>query len=360
MSGLAVLGGMAIEFSSTVEQVPFYDPMADFAADTRPVEYRTDPLTGQQSRVVSEWFPNPPEDPDVEAYVGDGEDCVFCPDRVREATPTYPDFVGFDRGSVGEAVSFPNLFPYGTGSNVVVLTEDHFRPVGDLPAELLADGLACALEYVGAVVDHEGAQFASVNMNLLPSSGSSVVHPHMQAIVDDHGTNETRRRLEAERAHYDDRGRSYWAELREEEQDGPRWVGSTGDVAWLAPFAPIHQYHVTGVTDATGIPDPDPDGRVVADLARGIETVLSYYEDRGLNAFNFALGLVAAEPASPAVVDIVARPTFDRHYVNDAFYLQALHDGRVLDVPPEEYAPEVGAFFDGPPATTGCRSHPNE
>jgi galactose-1-phosphate uridylyltransferase len=333
---------MAIEFRKAVEEARFYSPLADFDLDTQLVEYREDPLTGEQTRVVAAWFPDP-EDSDAEPDAGDGEDCVFCPGMVGDATPEYPDYVGVDRGSVGEATSFPNLFPYGKHSNVVVLTEDHFRPVGDLPAGLLADGLACALEYVHAAVEHDGSRFASVNMNLLPSAGSSVLHPHLQAIVDDHGTNEARRRLDAERAYHADAGGTYWADLRDEERDGPRYVGRTGDVEWLAPFAPASQYHVRGVTDVTGIPDPG--SPAVEDLAAGLENVLSFYDDRGLDAFNFTLHLVRGETASPAVLDVVARPAFEEEYVNDVFYLQALHDERIVDVAPEEYAPEVGGFF---------------
>jgi galactose-1-phosphate uridylyltransferase len=334
---------MAIEFERTVGRATFHDPTEGFTESARPVEYREDPLTGVQSRVVTEYFPAPETDPDLEAYAGDGSDCFFCPGAVEEATPTYPDFVGVDRGSVGEAISFPNLFPYGTHSNVVVLTERHFRPIDDLPAERLADGLACALQYVRAAVEHDGSAFASINMNFLPSSGSSVVHPHLQAVVDDHGTNGMRRRHDAERAYRAEHGERFWTALLDEVRDGPRHVGSTGGVEWVAPFAPTNQYHVRAVTGVDGVPDPD--APAVADLADGIERVLAFYADRGINAFNFALSMVEAAPASRAVLDVVARTPFADQYTNDVFYFQALHDERVVDVAPEEYGPEAAAFF---------------
>jgi galactose-1-phosphate uridylyltransferase len=334
---------MTVEFERTVEHATFHDPMEEFAENERPVEYRRDPLTGQRSRVVAEYFPSPASEPDLDAYAGDGTDCFFCPGTVEDATPTYPDFVGVDRGSVGEAVSFPNLFPYGTHSNVVVLTEEHFRPIDDLPADRFADGLSCALEYVRAAADHDGSQFASVNMNFLPASGSSVVHPHLQAVVDDHGTNETRRRLDAERAYRADHGEPYWEALLGAVRGGPRHVGTTGDVEWVAPFAPTNQWHLRAVTDVTGFTDPD--APVLADLAAGIERALAFYADRGVNAFNFALSMVDEDPASPAVLDVVARTPFAEHYTNDVFYFQALHDERVVDVAPEDYGPEAAAFF---------------
>lgn len=332
---------MPIEFEQITEQATFYSPLADFDLDTRTVEYRTDPLTGEQTRVVTEWFPERDGEFDVESYAGDGEDCFFCPGTVEESTPEYPDFVGVDRGSVGEATSFPNLFPYGEHSNVVVLTEDHFRPLEGFETGMLADGLASAFEYVTAVVAHDGSTYASVNMNYLPPSGSSVVHPHLQAIVDDHGTNEARRRLEAARDYRDEHGRGYWSDLCDEEREGPRYIGATGDVEWFAPFAPMGQYHVRGVTGVGGVPDPGDS--VLADLASGIEGVLRFYDDCGLDAFNFALQAVD-DPTLPAVLDVVARPGIEDQYVNDAFYLQTLHDERVVDVAPEAYAPDVGAF----------------
>lgn len=235
--------------------------------------------TARHSRLVVDWFPEPPDDPAIDDYVRDDGGCFFCPETVTDATPEYPDFVGTARGTRGEATSFPNFFPYGKHSNVVVLTEEHFRPINELSADRLTDGLTCALEYVSSVVVHDRSSFASINMNFLPSSGSSVVHPHLQAIVDDHGTNESRRRLTEKREYYDDHGRSFWVDLLDEDRDGPRYVGATGDVEWITPFAPLSQWHVSGVTDAMGIPDPND--KVVSGLASGIENILSFYADRG-------------------------------------------------------------------------------
>ena len=333
---------MSIEFTSTVETARFYNPLEEFAADAVEIEHRRDPLTGRRTRIVPDVFPMPEDEPAIDAFVGDGEGCFFCPENVTEATPEYPEFVGVDRGSVGEAISFPNLFPYGKGSNVVVLTEDHFRSIDEFTAPILADGLACALEYVHAVRDHEAATYASINMNLLPSSGSSVAHPHLQTIVDDHGTEASTRIARHERAYYADHGRRYWEDLLEKERSGPRYVGSTGDVEWVAPFAPKHQWHVAGITDVTGTPEPDDDA--VADLAAGVENVLAYYADLGLNAHNFALRLID-EPSSTPVVDVVARPVFGEHYVNDAYFMTVLHDEPTVDVAPETYAGEAAGYF---------------
>lgn len=333
---------MSLEFREEIDTARFHSPLEDFEETEVDVQIREDPLTGQQTRIVPEVFPGGETRPDVSEFVGDDEGCFFCPDMVGDATPTYPDFVGMERGETGEAVSFPNLFPYGKHSNVVVLTEDHFRPMEDFTTEQFADGLSAALEYLESVVAHDGSEFASINMNLLPSAGSSVVHPHLQTVADNHGTNRQRLLHRHERAYYEEQGESYWQALLEEERDGERYVGSTGEVSWLAPFAPTHHWHVTGITDVVGLPDPG--SGVVTALADGITNVLSYYASLNLNAHNFSIRFTD-DPASRAVIDVIARAPFDDHYVSDAFFFTTLHDERIVDVPPEEYAPELAEEF---------------
>lgn len=334
---------MPIEFDRSIDEARLKSPLEEFERVTKPIERRVDPLTGRTTMVVESVFPRPDGDSNLEASIGDGADCLFCPERVEEVTPEYPDSIGFERGSRGQATSFPNLFPYAKHANVVVLTEDHFRAIGDLGRDRLEDGLSCGLEYLQAVADADDPRFASINMNLLPPSGSSVRHPHMQAIADDGGTNRQALVARCERTYHETNGRTYWADLLDRERDGDRYVGETGEIAWIAPFAPIGQWHVAGISDVNGLPDPD--ASVVADFATGIESVLEYYADLGLDAFNFGLRFDRSEPASRVVVDVVARPAFEERYVNDTFYFQTIHGQEIVDVAPETYAPEVAAHF---------------
>ncbi|MFB6125609.1 MAG: hypothetical protein ABEJ59_06595 [Halanaeroarchaeum sp.] len=335
---------MSIEFPSTRQAATFYNPLADFEETTIPVEMREDPLTGRQSRIVPDNFLLPEEDPSIDAVVADDEGCFFCPEMVGEATPEYPDFVGVDRGSVGEATSFPNLNPYGAHSNVVVLTEDHYVPIDEFAVETFANGFEAAVEYVEAVFAHDDdANVASVNMNFLRSAGSSIVHPHIQTLVDDRGTNLQRRRLDAEREYDDQHGSRYLDDLVDTERDGERWVGETGTVAWHAPFAPQHHRHVQGVVDAEGVPAAGSDAYV--DLARGLVGVLQSYADVGLNSFNVALTLVDDDPATRPVLDVVSRSVFDEYYWSDATFFTSIHEEGVVDVAPEEYADEVAAHL---------------
>ncbi|MFW6002853.1 MAG: hypothetical protein ACOCPT_00330 [Halanaeroarchaeum sp.] len=334
---------MAIQFTSTRQEASFYSPLEDFEATTIPVEVREDPLTGSQTRIVPESF-IVEEDPDIESVVSDDEGCFFCPDSVREVTPEYPDFVGMGRGAVGEATSFPNLNPYGSHSNVVVLTEEHYVPIDEFEPGIFADGFEAAMEYVHAVFDaDEDATVASVNMNFLRSAGSSIIHPHIQSLVDDRGTNRQRRRLDAHREYHAENGSRYFDDLLDAERDGDRHIGRIGDVEWYAPFAPRHHLNLRGVLDVNT--DRVTDGDVLGDLASGLVSVLQFYADEGLNSFNFAFQLVEDDPATRPVIDVVARSVFDQYYWSDATFFDTLHEEAVVDVPPEEYASDVAEFF---------------
>jgi galactose-1-phosphate uridylyltransferase len=333
---------MPIEFTSEVQRASFYSPLEEFAHVDVDVEVREDPLTGRQSRIVPESFLTP-DSYDIEEVVEDSEGCFFCPDSVGEVTPTYPDFVGVDRGREGEATSFPNLNPYGAHSNVVALTEDHYRPIDEFDPSTFADGIRLALRYVEAVRDHdETAAYASINMNFLRPAGSSLIHPHLQTLVDDRATNHQRRLLEASRAYHDAHGSAYWADLAERERDGERHVADTGSVRWLAPFAPKHHRHLVGVAAESGVPDPG--GDLPGDLGTGLASVLDGYAAAGLNSFNVAIYL-ADDPAMPPVLDVVARSVFDEYYWSDSPFFTVLHDEGVVDLAPETYAAEAREAF---------------
>jgi galactose-1-phosphate uridylyltransferase len=334
---------MSISFDRSEQTASFHSPLEDFEAVEIEVEVREDPLTDRQARIVPESFLKA-EDPDIESVVADDEDCFFCPGTVQEVTPEYPDWVGMDRGSVGEATSFPNLNPYGTHSNVVALTDAHYKPIDAFEPADFRNGLAAALDYIERVFEHDTeAAFASVNMNFLRSAGSSIVHPHLQTLVDGRGTNRQRELTNAAREYADEHDVEYWEALLEAERDGYRWIGSTGTVDWLAAFAPHHHRQIIGVGEPDGVPAPDTD--IVSDLAAGIVNVLEYYGDAGLNAFNLAWHLSADEVGMRPVVELVARSVFEEYYWSDSPFFTVLHDEGVVDEAPETVAADASSFF---------------
>ncbi|MFW6457887.1 MAG: hypothetical protein ACOCY6_00540 [Halodesulfurarchaeum sp.] len=331
---------MSLDFDRQFQEASFYSPLEDFERTTVEVELRTDPLTGRQTRIVPEAFVEPEESPELEEAVVEPEGCFFCPGTVKEATPEYPDFVGFDRGSVGEATSFPNLNPYGSHSNVVVLTEDHYVPMEDLSAWVLADGFQAAWEYVDRVLEHDSdARRASINMNFLPTAGSSIIHPHMQTLLDDQGTAEQQARIAGAKTYEGDPSAYFDEAIAASEEEG-RFVGSTGDIDWYAPFAPGHHRHVRGVL----APEAFGTESTFEKLAIGVGNLLSSYAKAGLNSFNFGLHYLP-DTSLPPHIDVVARSVFERYAWSDATFFETIHDERVIDLAPELYASQAAEQF---------------
>lgn len=332
---------MPIEFRQSTQTASFYSPLADFEQVEVAVEVREDPVTGRRTRIVSDNFLLPDREPDIDGFVSDAEGCFFCPGLVDEATPKYRGISGTDRGKKGEATSFPNLHPYGGYSNVVVLTSEHFVPIDGFTPGVFADGISLAIEYIGSVMDADSEMsVASVNMNYLRPAGSSIVHPHLQTLVDRVGTNEQSRLYDGVASFRDDTNESYWEVLLDTEETNDRLVGETGRVTWMAPFAPKHHWHIRGVPDYSGVPAGN-DG-VVQDIATGIVNAFEFYEGVGLNSCNLVIHI--AEGRRP-IIDIVGRSVFDTYYWSDATFFAMLHDESVIDVAPEEYAENAQTYF---------------
>jgi UDPglucose--hexose-1-phosphate uridylyltransferase len=331
-----------MDYESHTQSATFNSPIEDFEEVTKEIEVRRDQLTGRTARVADGVFIMP-EEYDIESVVSDNEGCFFCPELVEDATPTYADWFGEKRGARGEAVSFPNLNPYGGYSNVVVLTETHFQPMEAFTDQQFADGFGAALEYIRAVREHDSdAGPGSVNMNFLRSAGSSLVHPHMQTLVGEFGTNEQRRLRTASREYHEENDSIYWRDLVAEERGGERWLGETDGVEWFVPFAPRHHWHVTGVLDCAVAPDSDDD--IIDGLADGLTNVLAAYADLGLNAFNLALHL-PDDDTMPPLINVVARSVFSEYYWSDSSFFTVLHDEGVVQSRPEDYATGIREQF---------------
>lgn len=332
---------MTIEYSESTQTATLHSPLEDFEEVSVDVTIREDPLTGRQTRLADGSFVMPEEDPDIDHIIDDTDGCFFCPGTVESATPTYAD-VDMERGSVGEAVSFPNLNPYGGHSNVIAITKDHYASPAEFTAAQLRDGFIAAIDYIDAVQDsNPAAEFAAINMNFLRPAGSSIIHPHMQTIVDDRGTTKHRRLLAAARTFTDENERAYWSAAVTDAQNAGRYIGSTTEVDWIAPYAPHHHRHVRGVC----LDPPAATADLAPGLGAGLENVLSAYAAEGFNSFNFVVFVSPSDPAFPPIVDVIARSVFDQYYWSDSPFFTILHDEAVIDTPPETYATPIAEHF---------------
>ncbi|MCP5420597.1 MAG: hypothetical protein H6970_04185 [Gammaproteobacteria bacterium] len=325
-----------------------YDPRQQFALSTIESEVRYDPLTGNSGRLCHFVFNTPPPS-DLQAIIAtSAAQCPFCPDKVLSATPRFPvEMIPEGRIQLGEAVLFPNLFPYDDISAITALSSEHFYPMDDMPVSMIADGLCIARDFFRrlAALPTTGSPlgYGIVTWNYMPPAGASQVHPHMQVIYTTTPGNGLRRELAAEIAYRERYGRCYWDDLLTTEQgEGTRWIGSSGNIPWFTPFVPTGLLGdcmavFPGRATLAAVSDAE-----ITDFARGLRRVLRYFAGRGLWSFNMSL---FPEQADTGVAHhwLTARlvPRFflnSQLHVSDVAYMPLLLDERLSMVYPEDTA----------------------
>jgi len=245
-------------------------------------------------------------------------------------------------------VVVPNIMAYATHSAVGIYDPGrHFLDLDDLTPSLVGDALAAMVRHAQAVRRLDpAARWSSINGNHLPPAGASLVHPHLQSAHDAYGL--TGQRLLAERSGAWKGGRgSYWAALVDQEAGGPRWVGQTGRVAWLTPFAPSGFHEVWGVVSgAADVTDlTEEDSRA---LGQGLSRVLAAYGAWNLTSFNFGViggGPQAHEHGYQVVLKVLSRSNPEPVYRSDATYFERIYGEALIDVSPEEVADGVRTRF---------------
>jgi galactose-1-phosphate uridylyltransferase len=212
---------------------------------------------------------------------------------------------------------------------------------------LIGDALIAMVRHARAVRRFDpDAVWSSINANYLPPSGASLVHPHLQSAHDAHGL--TLQRMLVERSEvWAAAHQPYWAALVDQEAGGPRWIGRTGRVAWLTPFAPTGFNEVWGVVDgAADVTDLTEDD--CGSLGEGLSRVLSGYHAGNLASFNF--GIVGGGPRGrqhgfQVVLKVMSRSNPEPTYRSDATYFERIYGEALIDVSPEEVASGLRVAF---------------
>jgi galactose-1-phosphate uridylyltransferase len=248
---------------------------------------------------------------------------------------------------VGTAVAIPNLFAKCAFDSVVIVDPSrHVLFPSKLASSALADAIRAAAELVRRAREHDPSLVHHVaGMNFLPPGGSSVPHPHFQVHVRSVPYSGIAGTLRLAVAYRERTGRSYWTDLLETERGGPRHVGGTGDVEWIAAWAPAHQKEIWGVLPGKAslaeISDADADA-----FGTGIAKVVSFYEESGTHPFTLAFHS-SAEAASGAWalhVKLCSRPAFKAQYTNyDTWFAPKFLGDEVHTEAPESYAGRLRA-----------------
>ena len=284
-------------FESQTISAKFVNPSGKIVE--RPVEIRTNPITGRSCRLAfsrineketaTDSLPLPPPDADKTTQ------CPFCRPQVNIKTPElHPDLALNGRLSFGDSLLFPNLYPYGSHSAVSLIGDEHFVEIGQAAGPSYTDSLLNSCRYLAKVLAcNPEAIYMAITQNHLPSAGGSLIHPHLQINADPVPANHHRTLMQKADKYYRLNNEFLFSSyLSQEKADGSRYIGATGSWQWVAAFAPEGFFEIWGILPRT-TSFFQSDASVWKDLAEGIINAQRFYRSLCRNGYN--LGLLAVE-----------------------------------------------------------------
>jgi len=276
-------------------------------------------------------------------------DCSFCPHNISQRTPKFPPvLVPEGRIKRGECLLFPNLYPFAEYHAVATLTERHFLDLDEFTTDMLVDNLVASKDFIALVQQKdEKAVYPMWIWNHLPSSGASIIHPHIQITVDRTPTPELRKLIGKSEEYWQQRRRNYWQELIEVERGiGDRYIGENDSVAVIASFAPRGNNEVQVIFKGP-VSLSDLDERQISDFSSVIVKILYSYKGMGVNSFNvitYSAPLMEHADYFWMSARVISRPVFQSFYTCDAGY-RRFYDVWVIETLPEEVAREMRTTF---------------
>jgi galactose-1-phosphate uridylyltransferase len=320
----------------------------------KPVEIRSDPVTGRTCRVTfaraaeketgTAALPEPPP------AAKDLDACPFCRPQLTRRTPTLA--AGLSQAArleQGNSVLFPNLFPYGRYSAVSLFDNRHFVEIGKAAVQSYVDSFINCQHYLEKVFSSDPeAVYMAITQNHLPSAGGSLVHPHLQVHADRVPPNNLRFLAQRATDYYTHTGRGLFADyLAHEQADKSRLIGQTGNWQWLAAFAPEGFFEIWGILPgACSIVDLDDSHW--ESLSKGVLNTQKFY--RSLNRNGYNLGLLAVETGDGRLelrVRILARSNYAPWVRNDHTGYEVMLGDMATFNAPEETAELARPFWRG-------------
>jgi galactose-1-phosphate uridylyltransferase len=345
-----------MEFACERRLARLHSPLKNFELDEQVVEHRQDPLTSRRSIVlkgrrdyVKKYFRT--DEPSLaETADRTRENCPFCPEKAGKSMPRFPaGLVPEGVIQVGEARTFPSLFAHSEFNAVTVVANSHYLRPKELTAKILSDALEASTRYLRLVHEkNPNVRYGAVLMNCLAPAGSTVVHPHMQALASDQPFNMLAEVDVKTREYWNVNGSNYWKDLiAEEKTRKDRYLGSLAASDWIMAYSPVGFDEVCGIA-SNGSDLTRASSSTLSSLAGGFSRVLNFYDQAGIRSFNalvFSSPFGADSPYGAVVLKTASRYGFQSHNVNDVWGLQYFLDESELFDSPEDVAMELRKYF---------------
>ncbi len=333
-----------MEFKKVLKRATFLDPLNGFNPGGRECEIRTDPLTGRNTRIL--FFPArtlPETDINILKSKDNGF-CPFCTENIEKITPKFnPELFSKERYRVGEAVCFPNAFPYDENGAVTVMTEKHLVLIDEFTPEIMINAFSCCVEFlIDVKAKQPEAVYQSINWNYLPVAGSSIVHPHLQITASSVPTN-----------YYSDVLKTMkisccniFTDLVDSEASADERFISRGDYfSWLIAFAPEGVFDLMAVSHEYFEPCELKDERL-AELVNGILETINFIKRYNITSYNMSLFFLPGNNGFTPHMRICPRtnvPPLDTSEIN---YMKMLHNEPMTTMKPELVAAEIKKIWN--------------
>jgi galactose-1-phosphate uridylyltransferase len=318
------------------------------------VEYRFDPLSGGQTRINPARAKRPKQaEGDVEwkeIIERSRRNCVFCPEQIGQKTPTFAEGICREgRLRRGETVVFPNLNPFGEHHAVATLSEAHYLALDEFGADLLTDNLLASMEYMLSVWKRDSeARWPIWVWNYMPPSAGSMIHPHVQIMVEGRPVPQLAKLLEQGQAYFDERRSNYWEDLIAEEQKlDERYIFCDDALAVITSFAPRGFNEIQFIFHRSSLGELGE--REIEGFAKALTHVLCGYTAMGIGSFNL---ITYSGPLHEQLdfyrfhAKLFSRPYPRGVYTNDTGPMERGYDVWVIDTVPEELAEHMKPFFN--------------
>jgi len=328
----------------------YLDPFNDFKEKEVPFEIRYDEITSVTCRILPVRYRLSVK-PDIKTYLEKSAEanCPFCPGLFEKMTPKFtPDILKEGKFRRGDALLFPNAFPYDQFNCVAIFSHRHFIGLPELTAETMVEGFLVCQDYFKKMKEmHPAIRFCSINWNYMPPAGGGLLHPHIQTVI---GETPTRFAAAISRKAVDYRdavGSNLWRDLiAHEKAMDERFIASTGNIAWMTSFAPQGmageiRFIFNGKKSIfhLGVEDMN-------ELLTGFSRLFRYFDEKNFISFNMALYATLVEDDNLWVQGrLMPRFVILPLETSDVNYFEKLHHEIICPFIPEETCRELKPLF---------------
>lgn len=344
---------MRIKFEKTFQTAHLLTP-PNFQEVSQEIEIRKDPLTGKICRINVNRAKRPKQAlttlNELNKIIQESKvNCFFCPENIERLTPSFS--IGLpEKIRVGEAVVFPNLYPYAAFHVVGVFSSIHHLELNQFNSNLIENCFKACLKYFNLIHERflEG-KYWYIGWNYMPSGAASIIHPHIQALVDSKPTMHLKELIESSRIYYKKNKSNYWLDLIETEKElKERFIGAVGSINLLASFAPQGNKEILIISSKRSSLSQFTDLEL-NELCESLSKVLKGFHSINVKSFTMSsFSGPCDEDYSEFYLfnlKIVSRPAPTPFYTNDDGFMEKLYQEPIIDTLPEDLTAELKQFF---------------